>query len=67
MMMVLSDEDKVIDWRAAQAFFEAADSPQKQLILADDTGHAIPLDHGWRELTLNIAAWLKGRLHDDQH
>jgi esterase/lipase len=61
LMMVLSRDDQVIDWRAAQQFYDNAQSSEKRLRFMADTGHAIPIDNGWRELTREIAEFLQAQ------
>ncbi len=58
LMMVLSRDDQVVDWQAAQRFYDQVASPVKQLHFTADTGHVIPVDYGWRELTDDVAAFL---------
>jgi alpha-beta hydrolase superfamily lysophospholipase len=55
LMMVLSKEDQVIDWQAAERFYQQAASPRKKLRFMADAGHTIPSDFGWDELTQDIA------------
>jgi len=59
LLMVLSKHDQVIDWAAAEEFFEQAASSEKQLRFMDNAGHTIPIDYGWRELTEEIAKFCK--------
>jgi len=59
LMMVLSRDDQVVDWRAAERFYDAARSSDKELVFTRDAGHSIPLDYGWKELALQIVAFLQ--------
>lgn len=47
LLMVLTEEDRVIDWREAERFYNEAPSEPKELLLLEDSGHAIPIDYGW--------------------
>ncbi len=55
LMMVLSKDDKVIDWQAAKEFYDEAGSDKKTIFFTKDAGHAIPYDNGWQELADAIA------------
>ena len=59
LMMVLAKDDQVIDWQAAEQFYQQAPSTPKTIRFMDDCGHAIPVDHGWESLTREIAAFLR--------
>lgn len=48
LLMVLTEDDQVIDWQAAQRFYEQVPSPRKQLLMLEDSGHAIQIDYGWQ-------------------
>ena len=58
-MMVLAKDDQVIDWQAAQQFYQHASSNPKTIRFMDDCGHAISVDNGWQTLTREIAAFLR--------
>jgi len=57
LLMVLSDQDIVIDWRAAKRYFSEVPVTEKQLLMLKDSGHAIPIDYGWQESVEAIAAF----------
>ena len=59
LMMVLAKDDQVIDWQAAEQFYQQASSKDKAIRFMPDCGHAIPVDHGWQSLTGEIAAFLR--------
>ncbi|MAE63129.1 MAG: hypothetical protein CMJ18_02550 [Phycisphaeraceae bacterium] len=59
MMMVLSKKDKVVDWKASKDFYDEAASTEKQIEYMKDTGHAIPVDYGWEELSEKIAEFCR--------
>jgi esterase/lipase len=44
---VVSPTDRVVDGAAARRFFASAGSARKELVVASDAGHVIPLDSGW--------------------
>ena len=49
LLMVLSKDDIVIDWQAAERYYDLVPVKQKQLMFLKDSGHAIPIDYGWQE------------------
>ena len=59
LLMVLSDQDIVIDWQAAERYFREVPVDQKQLLFLKDSGHAIPIDFGWQETVAAIEAFDK--------
>jgi esterase/lipase len=59
LMMVLAKDDQVIDWQAAERFYQQASVQDKLLYFAKESGHAIPVDFGWQDLTREIAAFLR--------
>jgi len=59
LMMVLTKDDRVIDWQAAEQFYREASSADKAILFMADSGHVIPLDYGWESLTRKIAAFLR--------
>jgi len=59
MMMVLSKEDKIIDWQAAKRFYDGAKSNEKSLHFMEDAGHVIPIDNGWREVTIETIEFIR--------
>ncbi len=60
LMMVLAKDDQVIDWEAAERFYQEASSEPKTIRFMEDCGHAIPVDNGWESLTGEIAVFLRG-------
>lgn len=60
LLMVLSKQDRVIDWQAAKSFFDAAGSSEKQLMFLDDSGHAMTVDYGWPRVADAIAEFAEG-------
>lgn len=58
LLLAVSRDDHVIDWEAAERFYEAYGSPTKQVYYADPAGHALTLDQGWETLTDTVAAFL---------
>ncbi|MBW3599171.1 MAG: lysophospholipase [Planctomycetes bacterium] len=59
LLMVLSKDDRVIDWQAAKWFFDEASSAEKKLLYVKNAGHAIPVDYGWREVADEIAEFAR--------
>ena len=68
LMMVLAKDDQVINWQAAEQFYQEASSAPKTIHFMPDCGHAIPVDHGWESLTREIAGFLRklGDLESDR-
>lgn len=50
ILMVVTEADQVVDWRAAQRFFDQAASTRKELLVLEDSGHEIPIDYGWESV-----------------
>jgi esterase/lipase len=59
LMMVLAKDDQVIDWEAAERFYQEASSEPKTIRFMEDCGHAIPVDNGWEDLTREVADFLR--------
>ena len=55
LMMVLSKDDEVIDWQAAERFYQDAVSTEKEIFFTKDAGHTIASDYGWEALARAIA------------
>jgi carboxylesterase len=55
LMMVLSKDDRVIDWQAAERFYEEALGEEKEVHFLEDSGHVIPVDFDWKILVQKIA------------
>jgi len=55
LLMVLSKDDKVINWKAAEQFYRNAAATKKQNYFTEDAGHTIPSDYGWDVLSSDIA------------
>ncbi len=54
LLMVLSRDDQVTDWAAAEAWFERWGTPDKILKFYDTSGHAMTVDHDWQSITNDI-------------
>lgn len=50
VMMVVSSRDAVVDWRAAQQFYEELGSREKRLHIYDSSAHALPEDLDWQHV-----------------
>jgi alpha-beta hydrolase superfamily lysophospholipase len=59
LLMVLSRDDQVVDWNAAERFYQSAATKEKQLFFTRDSGHAIPVDNDWRTVTSRIVEFLR--------
>ena len=59
LMMVLAKDDQVIDWQAAEQFYQEVSSKEKSIRFMENCGHAIPVDNGWESLTGEIAEFLR--------
>jgi esterase/lipase len=57
--MVLAKDDQVVDWQAADQFYQDASSQPKAIRFMAESGHVIPLDYGWEDLTHEMAAFLR--------
>jgi carboxylesterase len=58
LLMVLAKDDQVVDWEAAERFYRKASSEEKSIRFMEKSGHVIPLDYGWEDLTAEIAEFL---------
>ena len=59
VLMVLSYEDVVVDWQKARTFFYELGSSRKELFVTKDSGHMIPTDNDWPEVTDAIIVFAK--------
>ena len=59
VLMVLSYEDQVIDWRQARQFYYELNSSRKDLLVTKDSGHMIPIDYDWEEVSDRIATFCR--------
>ena len=59
LIMVLAKDDQVVDWEAAEQFYREASSEDKAIRFMEKSGHVIPLDYGWEDLTSEIAEFLR--------
>jgi len=59
MLMVLSREDKVVDYRAAERYFNAAHSSPKEIYYVRDAGHIVPIDNGWDDVVRQIDSFIR--------
>ncbi len=58
LIVFLSRSDRVVDYRAAERFFNGAGSAHKEIHYTDGAGHVIPLDNGWEKTTDLIAEFI---------
>lgn len=54
VLMILSRDDQVTDWVAAEQYFERLGSNVKQLRFYDNSGHSLTVDYDWKNVTSNI-------------
>lgn len=59
MLMVLTRDDRVVDWTAAERFYEATGSSFKRICFFDTSGHALTLDHDWPAVTQQIVDFIQ--------
>jgi carboxylesterase len=64
LLVVVTREDLIVDWQAAQRFYDAAASHNKRIEFIDDAGHLMPFDHGWDRIANWIDQLAQG--HSDQ-
>lgn len=58
-LMVLAEKDKVIDNGAAREFFKELGSDRKELLVLDNSAHAIPVDYQWKDFCAAILDFVK--------
>ncbi len=66
LLMVIAKKDVVVDWRAAQQFYEEASSPRKAIVYADQAGHAIPVDYGWEKVAQHVVKFVNESANSEQ-
>lgn len=59
LLMILSRDDQVVDWKASQGWFEQLGSNIKQIEHYDKSGHALTVDYDWKNVTQNIIDFTK--------
>ncbi len=59
LLMVLTRDDRVVDWAASERFFDATSSSFKRICFFDTSGHALPVDHDWPAITQQIVGFLQ--------
>jgi carboxylesterase len=57
LFTALSPTDRVVDSPSAEAWFHRTDAPRKLLVMASNSGHVIPWDMDWAEVTREVAAF----------
>lgn len=66
VLVVVSRNDKVIDYRAAERLYGQLPGAVKQIHYEDRSGHVLPLDYGWQEVSEQIAAFIRTADHAGQ-
>jgi carboxylesterase len=59
LMVVVSNDDRVVDSNAARHFFQACASTKKLLVEAKEAGHVIPIDRGWQATAQSIEHFIQ--------
>jgi esterase/lipase len=59
LLTVPTQDDLVIDWRAAERFHGRAARGRKALCCIDDAGYVLPLDNGWQRSVQEITQFIK--------
>jgi len=59
MIMVLASLDRIIDVKAAEAFFAQAASNPKKLVVVEKSAHALPLDYGYDDATRTMIEFFR--------
>ena len=63
LLMILTRDDQVVDWKAAADFFERIGSTDKTLKFYDTSGHALTLDRDWESVTDDIVTFVQSLPH----
>ena len=61
VLMILSRDDRVTDWVAAEKYFGRIGSADKQLKFYDESGHALAVDYDWHNITADILEFAHSR------
>lgn len=59
-LMVLADDDKVVDSRAAERYFSQVGAARKDLMHVAHSGHIVPLDNGWEHVVERVDSFVRG-------
>lgn len=59
VLMCLAAKDKVVDNEAAKDFFKRLPSPQKKLVVLENSAHALLFDYQWQDFAEHVAAFGK--------
>lgn len=51
VLMILTRDDRVVDWLAAERFFYRMRSGYREIRFFDTSGHALTVDYDWRKVT----------------
>ncbi len=54
VLMILTRNDRVVDWKAAESYFERINSPDKRLKFFDSSGHTLTVDRDWEKIVNDI-------------
>lgn len=69
LLMMLSSDDKVINPKTAERFYEEAASTSKHIIFLKNSGHVIPLDYQWKDAVSDISEFIERNVttHRKEH
>ncbi|OGV42058.1 MAG: hypothetical protein A2X46_05770 [Lentisphaerae bacterium GWF2_57_35] len=59
LLVVVSNDDRVVDSNAARTFFRACASEKKLLLETQEAGHVIPIDRGWETTAQSIGRFIE--------
>jgi carboxylesterase len=61
LMLILSPSDKVVSSEAAKSFLERSSASPTEVIMAENSGHVIPMDQEWVEVCNWIERFIRAR------
>ena len=61
LLMILTRDDQVTDWVAAEKYFGRIGSADKQIKFYDRSGHALTVDYDWQNVTNDIIEFSRAR------
>jgi carboxylesterase len=54
VLMILTRDDRVVDWVAAETFFQGLPPGFRELVFFDGSGHALTVDYDWRRVAAAV-------------
>ena len=61
-LMILAEEDLIVETAAADRYFKRLGAAVKKLVVVEDSGHVVPLDHDWEVTTEIIDAFIQAEV-----